>query len=179
MPTTPIAIRTFLAGMPLFNELVPAELERIESGTRRVECARGEVLFRRGDPSEGFYTVIFGQMKLAFTSPSGAEKVVEVMGPGQSFGEAMMFLEEPCLVNAITAIIMACVVDLPMTAPVCRSFWMWNLWAALAVAVLSAAIVVGSALRYRAKIAAAAAAEAARQAVDHDAIEELRWKGDA
>ncbi|MCC7487395.1 MAG: Crp/Fnr family transcriptional regulator [Burkholderiales bacterium] len=81
--------------MPLFNDLVPAELERIEAGTRRVECARGEVLFRRGDASEGFYTVIFGQVKLAFTSPSGAEKVVEVMGPGQSFGEAVMFLEKP------------------------------------------------------------------------------------
>ncbi len=26
----------------------------------------------------------------------GAEKVLEVMGPGQTFGEAVMFLEKPC-----------------------------------------------------------------------------------
>ena len=100
MTTAPIAIRTFLARLPLFSGLEPDELALIEAGTRRVQCARGEVLFRRGEASEGFFIVIFGQMKLAFTSPSGAEKVVEVMGPGQSFGEAVMLLERPYPVYA-------------------------------------------------------------------------------
>lgn len=100
MPTTPIAVQTFLAGIPLFNELAPAELGRIAAGTKRLEYARGDVLFRRGDACEGFHAVIFGQIKLAFTSPNGAEKVVEVMGHGQSFGEAVMFLEKPYPVYA-------------------------------------------------------------------------------
>jgi len=100
VPTSPVSVRTFLAGIPLFNELAPAELDRIEAGTRRVECARGDVLFRRGDACEGFHLVIFGQVKLAFNSQNGAEKVVEVMGPGQSFGEAVMFLDRPYPVYA-------------------------------------------------------------------------------
>ena len=39
-------------------------------------------------------------MKLAFTSPSGAEKLLELMGPGQSFGETVMFVDQPYPVYA-------------------------------------------------------------------------------
>lgn len=39
--------------------------------------------------------MVYGQVKLAFASPNGTEKVVELMGPGQSFGEAVMFTERP------------------------------------------------------------------------------------
>ena len=95
LPNAPIAIETFLANIPLFRELAPAELARIATGTRPVHAARGDVLFQRGDPCEGFHAVVYGQVKLAFTSPEGTEKVVEIMGPGQSFGEAVMFLEKP------------------------------------------------------------------------------------
>lgn len=95
LPTTPISAQTFLASIPLFRELAPTELDRIAAGTQQVRIARGEVLFRRGDPSDGFYAVVYGQIKLAFTSPDGSEKVVEIMGPGQSFGEAVMFVEKP------------------------------------------------------------------------------------
>ena len=58
------------------------------------------MLFQRGDPCEGFHLVGYGQVKLAITSPQGAEKVVEVIGPGMSFGEAVMFLEKPYPVYA-------------------------------------------------------------------------------
>jgi len=33
-------------------------------------------------------------------SPQGTEKVIEILGPGQSFGEAAMFLDRPYPVNA-------------------------------------------------------------------------------
>jgi CRP-like cAMP-binding protein len=53
---------------------------------------RGGVLFHRGDPCIGFHLVVYGQVMLAFTSPQGGEKVVEIIGPGYSFGEALMFI---------------------------------------------------------------------------------------
>ena len=46
--------------------------------------------------------VVFGQVKLAFASPQGMEKVVEILGPGMSFGEALMFMERPYIVYAQT-----------------------------------------------------------------------------
>ena len=44
--------------------------------------------------------VVYGHVKLAFTSPNGDEKVIELIGPGQSFGEALMFMERPYIVYA-------------------------------------------------------------------------------
>jgi CRP-like cAMP-binding protein len=44
--------------------------------------------------------VIYGQVKLSFVTPQGSEKVVEIVGPGFSFGEALMFMEKPYIVMA-------------------------------------------------------------------------------
>ncbi|MDH5535781.1 MAG: Crp/Fnr family transcriptional regulator [Betaproteobacteria bacterium] len=102
MPSAPIKTQSFLANLPLFRELAAVELDRIAAGAREIHAARGEVLFRKGDACEGFHLVIYGQVKLAFTSPAGSEKVVEIMGPGQSFGEAVMFTDQPYPVYAQT-----------------------------------------------------------------------------
>jgi CRP-like cAMP-binding protein len=64
--------------------------------------ARGETLFHRGDPVAGTYIVCYGRVKLSFVSPTGVEKVIEIIEQGQSFGEAVMFLEVPHVVSAQT-----------------------------------------------------------------------------
>jgi len=96
----PIKVQTFLANVPLFRELDSDDLDRIASNTQEVRAARSEVLFRRGDPALGFHIIVFGQVKLAFSSPRGDEKVVDLIGPGESFGEAVMFMERPHVVTA-------------------------------------------------------------------------------
>jgi CRP/FNR family transcriptional regulator, dissimilatory nitrate respiration regulator len=97
-----IKVDAFLANLPLFKEASTEEIERIAQGTRSVHASRGETLFHKGDTPEGFYLVVYGQVKLAFISPQGADKVVEIIGPGMSFGEAVMFLEMPHVVYAQT-----------------------------------------------------------------------------
>lgn len=93
--TNPANIPAILTHLPLFCEMSREEIERIAAGARELSLARGEVLFQRGDPCNGFYVVIHGRIKLALTSPQGIEKVVELIGPGQSFGEAVMFMDKP------------------------------------------------------------------------------------
>lgn len=102
MLNAPIKVQTFLANVPLFKELASDELDRIASNTQEVRAVRAEVLFRRGEPALGFHIIVFGQVKLAFLSPRGDEKVVDLIGPGQSFGEAVMFMERPHVVTAQT-----------------------------------------------------------------------------
>lgn len=97
---SPVKIPSLLAHLPLFCEMSADEIERIAQGTRELHLARGDVLFQRGDPSNGFYVVVHGRIKLALTSPQGIEKVVELFGPGQSFGEAVMFMGKPYPVYA-------------------------------------------------------------------------------
>jgi CRP-like cAMP-binding protein len=92
--------RDFIAKLPLFRELAPDQLDRMAQHSRQVRAARGEILFHRGDAANGFYAILYGQIKLAFVSANGDEKVVEILGPGASFGEAVMFTRRPHVVTA-------------------------------------------------------------------------------
>ena len=103
MPNSqPINIEALLTHIPLFNGLAPEELARIARGTREIHAAKGDILFHKGDPCNGFHLLVYGQIKLAFTSSQGSEKVVEIISQGQSFGEAVMFMEKPYIVFAQT-----------------------------------------------------------------------------
>jgi len=95
-----INIEALLARVPLFNGLASDEIARIARGTREINAARGDILFHKGDFSNGFHLIVYGQVKLAFTSPQGGEKVVDILSQGQSFGEAVMFMEKPYMVYA-------------------------------------------------------------------------------
>ncbi|MCK9285201.1 MAG: Crp/Fnr family transcriptional regulator [Rhodocyclaceae bacterium] len=96
----PENIQKILSHLPLFQALSPQQLAQIALGVRELRLSKGDVLFRRGDPTLGLHVVVFGQVKLAISSAQGNEKVVEIIGPRQSFGEAVMFLERPYPVTA-------------------------------------------------------------------------------
>ncbi|NWG31425.1 MAG: Crp/Fnr family transcriptional regulator [Rhodocyclaceae bacterium] len=92
---TRIDIPALLVRLPLFQELTPAQIAHLAAHTRSKRLPKGEMLFQRGDIAHGFYFIVFGQVKLAFPSSSGNEKVVEILGPRQSFGEAAVFAQRP------------------------------------------------------------------------------------
>ena len=93
---TEIKLTEFLSRLPLFSDLEPMELERMANDTRVLYPAKGEVVFHQGDPCNGFHCIVYGRIKLAFTAAHGAE----IIGPGQSFGEALMFMDKPYIVTA-------------------------------------------------------------------------------
>ena len=93
-------IPQILAHLPLFLELVPEQLAHIASHTREKRLQKGEMLFQKGDAPRGFYVIVFGQIKLAFPSSQGNEKVINILGTRQSFGEAAMFMDRPYPVYA-------------------------------------------------------------------------------
>ena len=93
-------IPRFLAVLPLFSDLSPMELERVAKGCQVRRLARGDNIFRYGEPCEEFHVVVSGQVKLFAISPAGQEKVIELVGPGHSFAEALMFTDKPYILNA-------------------------------------------------------------------------------
>jgi CRP/FNR family transcriptional regulator, dissimilatory nitrate respiration regulator len=98
-------IPEILSRLPLFQGLTAAQMEYIATGARVLSVPKGDVLFCKGDESNGFFVVIGGQVKLAFASDQGNEKVVEIIGPRQSFGEAVMFIgcRYPVYAQALSA----------------------------------------------------------------------------
>jgi CRP-like cAMP-binding protein len=71
-----------------------AELAR-RSSARLV--AAGEPIVRRGERVPGLMVVRYGLAKLAVTGDS--ERVIRLVGPGETFGEAALFLDQPLPVD--------------------------------------------------------------------------------
>ena len=90
----------YLSVLPLFNDLSPQELQHVADGSTLRRQARGDLVFRVGEPCNEFHVVVTGQVKLFVLSPSGQEKVVELISDGQSFAEAIMFTDRPYFLSA-------------------------------------------------------------------------------
>ena len=89
----------YLSVLPLFSDLSLSERTRIAAGSQIRRLVRGDMVFRTGEPCEAFHFVVLGQVKLFVTSSNGQEKVIELVGPGQSFAEALMFLNRPYILD--------------------------------------------------------------------------------
>lgn len=102
MPKASIPLLSHLLALPFFNSLDDAALERIAAGVSEVNARSGTLIFRRGDSCRGLYILIAGQVKLALQAAQGGERVVELVGPGGSFGETAIFLDRPYVFTATT-----------------------------------------------------------------------------
>jgi CRP-like cAMP-binding protein len=79
----------------LFSKLDEAQLVRVKAMSQEIRLEDGEALFEVGDAARRFFLVKEGQMKLSRLSLNGNEKVIEVVSPGHTFAEALMFMEQP------------------------------------------------------------------------------------
>ena len=77
----------------LFSRLNQEQLERIALHSMRLKLREGEVLFEQDRPADAFYLVTRGMIKLFRLSAGGEEKIIEIVSPGQTFAEALMFLD--------------------------------------------------------------------------------------
>jgi CRP-like cAMP-binding protein len=84
-----------LRGHHLFAGLAPAQMQHVLAASHVDNCEAGQVLFDRGQPAQYFFIVLQGQVNLVLYSKAGEEKIVDILGPGQSFAEAVMFMESP------------------------------------------------------------------------------------
>ncbi len=77
----------------LFAGLSPPQMQRMIATSHVDEYESGQLLFDRGQPAQHFYIVLSGQVNLVLYSKSGEEKIVDILADGQSFAEAVMFME--------------------------------------------------------------------------------------
>lgn len=89
-----------IAAVPMFDGLSQSHVEFLAAASRPILLPAGQVLFRRGTPSTGFYVVRDGRMQLSVSNSEGLVRVLEIIGPGGAFGHAVMFVREPYPVDA-------------------------------------------------------------------------------
>ena len=104
MRTSKTAGTEFLVQLPLFRGISDAGLERLTRGLSELDVASGSTLFLRGQSASGMHIVVDGQIKLTLRNGNGDERVMELAGKGQTFGEAAMFLGRPYISDAETVI---------------------------------------------------------------------------
>ncbi len=83
-----------LQTIPMFSSLTDAQLDTVRDAARVARIEAGDPLFDMGERCTHFYFLRRGQIKLFRAAPDGGEKVLSVVSPGQTFGEAVMFMGE-------------------------------------------------------------------------------------
>jgi CRP/FNR family cyclic AMP-dependent transcriptional regulator len=72
---------------PLLADLPSEDVRRVLAVARRRTFAKGEVVFHRDDPADSLHLVVRGRFGARVVTPLGDSVLVDVLGPGQSFGE--------------------------------------------------------------------------------------------
>jgi len=82
-----------LSAFFMFKELSAEQIASIAEHSQLIDYPKGTSVFNRGEAAIGLYILLKGQLKLGVTSPQGSEKIISIVSPGDSFGEAILFLE--------------------------------------------------------------------------------------
>jgi CRP-like cAMP-binding protein len=90
-----------LAGLPMFRRTARPQLAELARASSARLVPAGEAIVRRGERVPGLMVVRYGLAKLAVTGDS--ERVIRLVGPGETFGEAALFLEHALPVD-VTAV---------------------------------------------------------------------------
>jgi CRP/FNR family cyclic AMP-dependent transcriptional regulator len=75
---------------PFFSALPPRDVDKLLTRTRRKRVSAGKVLFAKDDPGDGLYGVLSGRIAFTMDSADGKELILNVLGPGEFFGEVAL-----------------------------------------------------------------------------------------
>ncbi|MFA7438590.1 Crp/Fnr family transcriptional regulator [Castellaniella sp.] len=89
-----------LVQIPYFQGIPPDLLAPLIEGAHRSRARRGEIIALRGEPCDGMHIVVSGRIKLYHETASGLERIMRIIEPGDSFGEALMFMEHHYIITA-------------------------------------------------------------------------------
>lgn len=79
----------------IFSGLSPDEMTRIAAYARSLRKARGEFIYMPGDRADHVYILKQGRVKLSVLSESGKEVAIDIIQPGEIFGEFALVDEAP------------------------------------------------------------------------------------
>src|SRR5688572_31788905 len=79
--------KMMLQGSPLFRGLPSATLERIATLATQKSYRRGEIVFSAGDAGDALFGVVSGRIRISAGTPDGREMSLNIMEPGDTFGE--------------------------------------------------------------------------------------------
>jgi CRP/FNR family transcriptional regulator, cyclic AMP receptor protein len=89
------AKRAALLASPLFDAMQPAELDAILKFALERQLRRGQMIFQRGDNGSSLMAVLRGRVRISTVSGEGKEVTLNVINPGEIFGEIALLDGQP------------------------------------------------------------------------------------
>jgi len=72
---------------PIFCDLDPEALDQLCRYAKHSSLKRGATIVSKGDPGNSLIAVISGTVKISVSSPDGRSAILNLIGPGEIFGE--------------------------------------------------------------------------------------------
>jgi len=98
---TVAATRTLLERNTLFRGLPNATLEEIVTLARRKSYQKNTTIFMQGDPGDALYGIVAGKVRVSSRSPHAEEVFLNILEPGDCFGEIAMLDGEQRTATAV------------------------------------------------------------------------------
>ena len=100
-PFRPVDKLAPLRNHPLFREFPPAVIEQLGTYMTRRSMRRGATIFARGDPGTALIAVLWGSVRISVSTSGGHEAVLNMINPGQAFGEIALLDGQPRTADAV------------------------------------------------------------------------------
>ena len=97
-----ISVQTVLGRNLLFRGLSPETLQQIARLCVRRAYERNAVIFSQSDPGDALYGVVTGRVRISASSAAGREVFLNIMEPGDTFGEIALLDGRPRTASAST-----------------------------------------------------------------------------
>src|SRR6476620_2576011 len=95
---------------PIFSRLSPADRRTIAEVSRVQQFDKGQMTFEQEAPSDAFYAIASGRVKIFKMMPSGRDVILEVFGPGDPLGAVAAYMDRPFPASAMALEDTTCVI---------------------------------------------------------------------
>lgn len=86
---------TATSRISIFSKLTPADVQELSKLVRTKDYGVDAAIFFQGEPSDSLYMILKGSVKVTEASSEGREKILDILGPGEIFGELAMLDGHP------------------------------------------------------------------------------------
>lgn len=110
MPLPDQDVEALLRVTPVFRRLAPGDRQTIARAAHVRRYDRGATIFEQGNPSDAFYTIASGRVKIFKMTPAGKDLILEVFGPGDPLGAVATYDGRPFPASAVAMEDTTCVI---------------------------------------------------------------------